>query len=80
MCICICLWVYACVSKCLQRPERLTDPLELELQAGMTCPMWVLGNKLDPLQEHHAPLTTDIFFQPQLDNLNKIKSRVSLNK
>lgn len=34
-----------------------------------------LGNKLGPLQEQHARLTTDTFFQAQLDNLNKIKSR-----
>lgn len=31
------------VGGCLGRPESILDPLELELETGVSCLMWVLG-------------------------------------
>jgi hypothetical protein len=50
MCECVHMYVHVCVlmglcvlhmCRCLQRPEEKSDPLEL--QALMSCLMWVLG-------------------------------------
>lgn len=43
--------------------ERSLDCLELELQAFVNNPTWVLGTKLSPLQEEWAPSTAKSFLQ-----------------
>lgn len=39
----LCAGAYECW--CLQRPERVQGPLELELEVVVNCPTWVLGNE-----------------------------------
>lgn len=46
----LCTDVY--IVNCPRRPERGLDLLELELQAVVICPVWVLGPSLG-LQEGH---------------------------
>lgn len=41
-CECICI----CEVECPQRPERAPDPLEMELEAVLRFPSWVLRTKL----------------------------------
>lgn len=36
------------------------NPLELELQALVICPMWVLGTKSGRLEEQRKVLTTEL--------------------
>lgn len=43
--------------------ERSLDCLELELQAFVNNPTWVLGPKLSPLPEEWAPSTAKPFLQ-----------------
>jgi hypothetical protein len=39
------MYVHVCVGKgCSQRPEEGICPMELELQAVISCPMWMLGS------------------------------------
>jgi hypothetical protein len=45
----MCGRLYMCVQW-PQRPERLLDPLELELQAIVCHTIWVLGTELSPQQ------------------------------
>lgn len=44
--------------------KRESEPLELELQAFLSKPMWVQELKPEPLQEQQMPLTTKLSFQP----------------
>jgi hypothetical protein len=37
----LCMW-----RRYLQSPEEFLEPLELELQTAMSCPMWQLGTEL----------------------------------
>ena len=43
----------------MQVPERL-DPLELELEAAVSHPMWILRIKLGPLPDQYAFLTAEL--------------------
>jgi hypothetical protein len=38
---------------------KVSGPLELELQAAVSCPVWVLGTESGPLQEQSVLLTTE---------------------
>lgn len=40
------VYVYVCAGL-----ERTSDPMELELQAAVSCPLWVLGTVGGPLGE-----------------------------
>jgi hypothetical protein len=52
--ICVCLRVFVqihvcvCVWRCLPSPERVPDPLELDLLAVVSCQLQVLGSDLWP--------------------------------
>lgn len=61
--ICICGRLYMCVQ-CPQRPERLLDPLELELQAVVSHAIWMLVLDLSSLQ--CVLLTTELSLAPQI--------------
>lgn len=39
------------IAVCVCRAQRVSNPLELELQEVVTQPMWVLGTELWPLEE-----------------------------
>ena len=48
VCVCVCVLVlayamYVCVSG---GQKSVLDPLELEFQVVMSCPMWMLGTEL----------------------------------
>lgn len=58
----VCMRAYPWMSEVLH-------PLELELQAVESHPMWVLGTNLGPLQERYAFLTTEPF-EPSLQPLS----------
>lgn len=48
-CVCVSLSPCVCVCACTHAPteaKRNTDTLELELQAFLSCPMWLLGSRL----------------------------------
>lgn len=46
------VFVYApCVCKSLWRPKKASDLSELESQAGVNHPTWMLGTNSGPLQE-----------------------------
>lgn len=46
VCVCFFVWVCTCESRCLQRPEEVLNPLELELQAVLRDLMWIIGAEL----------------------------------
>lgn len=49
-----------CVSG-VYRDEKLTDPMELELQMVMSYPKWVLGAELrSTVKAEHVLLTTEL--------------------
>lgn len=48
-----CVRVHACVCRCLQKPERASDLLELERQAVVSCPVvYWKSSKQSPLLSH----------------------------
>ena len=58
ICVCgyMCVWVYG-------GQRRMADPLELELQAAVSCLMWVLGIELgSPGGAAHAELSSPFYF------------------
>lgn len=54
-CICLSVWVCACEFRCLRKPLRISDYLELELQVIVEHLIWVLRTQVGPLQEHSWP-------------------------
>jgi hypothetical protein len=56
-----------CIYVCIGVPrgqKRASDPLELELQVDVSCPMWVLGTNSGPLKEQQALPTAEPSLQP----------------
>lgn len=46
MCMHVCAYMYVCALVICRNQERVSDPPELELQALVGCPIWVLGTEL----------------------------------
>lgn len=44
----MCDYLCICECRCLRGQKRACDPLELELQAIVSCLTWVLGTELRP--------------------------------
>lgn len=44
--VCVCQHVFVHVHIVPKGPEKGTDPLELDFQTAMSCPIWVLGKEL----------------------------------
>lgn len=56
---CVCIWVYTwCVCSTLG-DQKVFDPLELELQTFVSCPMWVLGTNSFSIQEQPVFITSE---------------------
>lgn len=54
---------YTCVHVCVRALRSMLDLLELNLQTVVTCPMWVLGLNLGPLQEQYMSLNPELLLQ-----------------
>lgn len=44
--------------------KKMSDPLELKLQARISCYVWTQGTNLDPLEEQQTFLTSEPSFEP----------------
>jgi len=51
------MWVCEHACRCHGGQKRASDPLELELQAVVNCPIWVLGATLEASARGASTLT-----------------------
>ena len=51
--------------KCHRSQKRVLDALEKELHVVVSCPLWVLGTNLGPLEEQQVLLTAEPSLQIQ---------------
>lgn len=70
--------VCACECSCLQKSEVL-ESLELELQAVLSCQMWLLGMELRPSVRAAHTLTTEASPQSLEAFINVFKLIIGIN-
>lgn len=56
--------LHAC--SCSLRTEEASDPMEMELQTAVSCPVWVLGTDHVFSSRAKVLLTTEQFLQPRV--------------
>jgi hypothetical protein len=67
VCVCVCVCVCACVHVYVGAhgsQREVSDPIELKLQAVISCLKWMLKNHSDPLEEQQILLATEPSLQP----------------